>query len=1160
MPEITNPTVPTEAAPGSLQGQRPRFVLLNPQQPQQQAPAPAPAQPAAAEQPSQRGLLADIAVSVAGGARDAVQETLDFTHEVGGWLDRQLPLGTFGGGEYPEENPINLYGATESQTTIGSVSRGLTQAIVGFVGAGKFLKAAGWASKAAPVARAFTAGAIGDAVSLDPYEDRLSNLIQQHEWLANPVSEFLATDEDDSVAEGRFKNALEGMILGGAMEATFRLARFIKGHRAARAVGGEKAASEFAEQNLDQLDEAVEAAAKENGIQLDLFQPAAKQADDVAEQVTEEAGTVARANMQAAGVGAKRPKPVVVDDEAVRASMGAVKAGLVDEEAFLDNLAPKLFNFDYMDSSDAVKDVLQHTARVIEDDVLKVTGGVHSLDKIARDGTRFLADSLDLGLEETTAIFAHKAQGMAQLASRVVAGKRLMQSLARDIDDLSKQVSRLPEALDEATRAANAKVEAKFVQRIQQLGDLQVNLKAIQTGAARATAAGRIHTFDSVAGEAINASDLLDQLAAVGGPVKVREMARKMAAAAGEPREVARIARGTAWGSRMDVFNEYWINSILSGPKTHAINVMSNAVQTASIPTEKLIGGIGYGIRTGDYTMVREAGRHYVGIFQYLNDAWKMAGKAFKLEENILDPRHAVYDAPKRVISGQSMGIKGDTALSHGMDYLGKVLRLPSRFLLAEDEFFKQLNYRASIYSKAYVRGADQGLKGKQLAQYIEDQVDRAFLATGEGSDAWAKRLAEEATFTRDLEQGYGKDLQALAAKHPGMRVVLPFIRTPTNILRSVWQRTPGVNRLQFQFKADLLSGNPERVAIAKGRQALGAMMWTTATMWALSGRITGAGPADINERQRLMETGWQPYSLKVGDKYINMGRLDPFAMIFGLAADFVEVAGSVREDEVEELAMGMTSALAHNLANKSYLQGAARFFLALTQPDRYLEKWVQGLAGSVVPFSGALQQVAPVLGAGDPHMREIQSVMDAMKSKIPGLSKTLPPRRSWVTGQPVSYPDAILYPDRISPFPITEQSDNLVVNEIARLGHGFAPPERNIGNVELTPKQYDRLMELHGTMKVGRYNLMERLEATITKPSYDIERKSVPDAPDEFTSHRLRIVKRVIESYRQAAKNQLIKEDRELRAAIEQDRRAAADTLRGRPPAGVRTLLNLAQ
>lgn len=1144
-----NPSVPTE---GSAPGPAQRAPSPTPQVTAQPATPDAPL--AQSEQPSQRGLIQDIVVSIAGGARDAVQETLDFTHEAGAWLEERFPLGSLSGGNYPEENPLVIPGSTTSQTMAGDVSRSLTQALVGFIGAGKFLKGAQilqGTGKATTVARAFTAGAAGDAVVFDPYESRLSNLIQASPTLSNPLTEYLASEEDDSAAEGRLKNALEGVILGGAFEGIFRVAKLVKATRKVAAEQGPEAAAKYAAENLDEVDEAIEAAAKESGIQLDLFDPAPRSADAIDEAVGEGAGKVAAANAKAAGAGAKRPRAPVVDDEAVRASMGAVKAGLVDEEAFLDNLSPKLFNFDYMDGPEGVKDAIRHTARVIEADVLKGTKGVQSFEKIAQDGTRFLADALDLGIDETMAIFARKADGMGQLASRVVAGKRMMQSLARDIDDLSRQVIADPE---------NVEIAGKFAQRVQQLGDLQVSLKTIQTGAARATAAGRIRTFDSVSGERLAAADILDQLNAVGGTKKAAEVARKMLAAGGNPKALSRLARGTRWGRWMDIHNEYWINSILSGPKTHMVNMISNAVQTASLPTEKLIGGIAHGARSGDWTIAREAGRHYIGIAAALRDSWEMAGQAFRAEENILDPRFTVYDAPPKAISGKGLGLKDGTIFSTGADYLGKVLRLPSRFLLAEDEFFKQINYRATLHSKAWVRGTDLGLKGPDLAKYIDDQIDRAFLSTGEGTDAWAKRLAEEATFTRDLEYGLGKTLQRAAAAHPGMRVVMPFIRTPTNILRSVWQRTPGVNRLQRQFMEDLRSADPERVAIAKGRQALGAMMWTSATMWALDGRITGAGPSNINERQRLLETGWQPYSLKVGDKYVNLGRLDPFAMIFGLAADFVEVGGNIGESELDEVAIGMSVALAHNLANKSYLQGLTNAMNALSQPDRFMERWVQGHAGSLVPFSGGLQQFASATPANDPHMREVRSVLDAMRSKIPGLSKDLPPRRSWVTGEPIAYQDNVLYPDKISPFPVSDQSQSAVINEIARLQHGFAPPERNIGNVELTPKQYDRLMELHGKVKVGRYNLMERLHVTIHKPSYDLERATVPDAPDEYTSHRLRIVKRVIEGYRQAAKNQLLREDADLRQAVELDRRAAADTLRGNPPAALRSLFNLTQ
>ncbi len=43
---------------------------------------------------------------------------------------------------------------------------------------------------------------------------------------------------------------------------------------------------------------------------------------------------------------------------------------------------------------------------------------------------------------------------------------------------------------------------------------------------------------------------------------------------------------------------------------------------------------------------------------------------------------------------------------------------------------------------------------------------------------------------------------------------------------------------------------------------------------------ITGGGPLDENQKKALMATGWQPYSFKVGDKYISYQRLDPLGMM----------------------------------------------------------------------------------------------------------------------------------------------------------------------------------------------------------------------------------------------------------------------------------------
>ena len=71
----------------------------------------------------------------------------------------------------------------------------------------------------------------------------------------------------------------------------------------------------------------------------------------------------------------------------------------------------------------------------------------------------------------------------------------------------------------------------------------------------------------------------------------------------------------------------------------------------------------------------------------------------------------------------------------------------------------------------------------------------------------------------------------------------------------------------------------------------MGALMYTTMGGLAASGVVTGGGARDPQQRALDIATGWRPYSIKIGDKYISYQRLDPFSTVLGLAADTVEFA-----------------------------------------------------------------------------------------------------------------------------------------------------------------------------------------------------------------------------------------------------------------------------
>ena len=177
------------------------------------------------------------------------------------------------------------FGLGHSKTLAGGLVQGISQFMVGFVPglgaaswagrglglagvglkAGKIgkavhaAKAAGQAKKATAIqwgasfGRSVAAGAVADFAVFDAQEARLSNLLQQFPALQNPVSEFLAADEDDTEVEGRLKNLLEGGILGGMMEP------FVMGLRALRT-------ARKARQGGMTPDEAAEVAMEKSGL------------------------------------------------------------------------------------------------------------------------------------------------------------------------------------------------------------------------------------------------------------------------------------------------------------------------------------------------------------------------------------------------------------------------------------------------------------------------------------------------------------------------------------------------------------------------------------------------------------------------------------------------------------------------------------------------------------------------------------------------------------------------------------------------------------------------------------------------------------------------------------------------------------------------------
>ena len=1049
-------------------------------------------------------------------------------------IDQEVLDAAFGKREFDEIVPQ----VPENESVVGGVGRGITQFVAGYGFIGKATSALKGSTKAAQTLVAMGKGALTDFVTFDAHEDRMSDFLRDNVGLTDPITEFLQAEDDDSILEGKLKNTLEGLGLGIATEGLFSLVKAFKRAKAIELKEGPEAAADA--MNADLVE------AEQLGLFDELSDPNLRvdQADvRVAGKKTEakpraegepleSAGEVTKHNVDKNSIAPENPRFAdgsTVNGESLTKHLeyeyGLRSGGSIPDPDRLPS--EDIFNMDKLMTSVDAQDLINEAAAM---DTKGVIPANTTLAEMKERSLQALSDSTGVGVIEIERNIAALAKDASKVPETVLAAQTLM-------SDLAAKAVRLAEKI--AAGGGDAATRAQLVRTNARLAEVSANVKAVKKGSAQTTVSGRVEHKNWLTDEALDDADIMSQMMKNIEDVDTDELAKLILlnrSAKGGTRGLVQISEGSKGGFK--AFMEFYINSILSGPKTHVINVLSNGATMVALPAEKILGGA----LSRDREMVLEGFRQYQGMRFALRDSVKMMGMAFRQGRNLLDPEAALLEAngvDYRAIRSDSK----NPAIRNLINGVGTVVRFPSRMLTTSDEFFKQMNYRSSVYSQVSgeaARMVDAGkLKQADMGKWIADRVEASVNKDGSARSQRNIDFAREATYTNELRKGsVSRDIQNFTNKHPAMKLILPFVRTPTNILRAGIQRTPGLHRLSQGMKADLASGDPRLVAQARGKLVTGSTMWAGAAALAFEGTLTGTGPADPVARQNLMETGWRPYSFKVGDRYVSYQRMDPFAMFFGIAADIAAMSGGVSDAKMNEIATTAVIGLVNNIGSKTYLTGIIDIVEAASQPERYLESTLQRYASSMVPMSAAMREIRKM---DDPMMREVRSVVDAVQNTIPGMSDKLPAKRSWVTGKPIVYPVG-WGADMMSPVgeafasmnPILQGHDlnDTVLDEIAARPGGFTAPTRTQRGVELTSAQYSRLLELHGTVKnpsTGQ-TMYDALRSTIESAGY----QALPsDITDRAVDPRSKLLSKLTSGYREVALKMLMKEDEELRLKI---------------------------
>ena len=365
------------------------------------------------------------------------------------------------------------------------------------------------------------------------------------------------------------------------------------------------------------------------------------------------------------------------------------------------------------------------------------------------------------------------------------------------------------------------------------------------------------------------------------------DFASKLAAAHGDPFVLQKFVKESFASKLLKISNEQFINGILSNPATHARNTIGTMINVIKGPADLLAGSIS---REGlDPILFRRAMDEFGMFKQAQSDALKLAGQAFKDERNILDKSRMIVDSGNDPTQRFAIATQGGTYDGDGLQKVksgemsmaqyikkglvpdlynafGTAIRSPTRALLAEDEYNKQLSFRMFLKGSLVEDGLRRGLDGKALDDYVDtsfelgtswiakkgEELDLALKGISEsksfiGSDGEAVAIGEDLflkirdaldyaadrTFTTRIDNKFVN-----AFKHPGWKPLIPFINTPLNLQQTLLKNTPMATKLTNNpllkgmldtHRKQLQSADPSVAARARGVTRVGGGIWATA-------------------------------------------------------------------------------------------------------------------------------------------------------------------------------------------------------------------------------------------------------------------------------------------------------------------------------------------
>ena len=457
---------------------------------------------------------------------------------------------------------------------------------------------------------------------------------------------------------------------------------------------------------------------------------------------------------------------------------------------------------------------------------------------------------------------------------------------------------------------------------------------------------------------------------------------------------------------------EFWKNNQLSGITTHAVNFASVAghlaYEKAMVrPLAAGIGAIRKGVVGGEQPIqgdeiVAPYYSAYVGLRGFVGLGWdnlKSGHSAFNAVDKVEDS-----GALKNFIDSLPMS---DTSKKVA-DYASSA---SFKLLTATDEAWRAVGFTQEMYGLASRQASKEGLRGDLHVARMNEILDDPPFAMYDQALTSAKQM----TFTDLEDRGWiaatSKALRVMVGEIPPLQFIIPYINTPSNLLRVGMEMSP-LAPVSKRLREDIAAGGVKAdIAMAKMTMGMGmgVMFWQAVE----SGVLSGSGPDDFAAQELLKADGWQPWAIQGENQVWTMERMDPFTK----GAKFTESLGfflgemdkakyaATDEDKEDAFARGILY-LVSGVMEDQWMEQASSFIKVLEGQETF-DKYIARTGAGFVPYHALASSINKFGQQGRPQLTQdsIESSIlgmmeDQIKGNFPDLGQPnqhfVRPKRNW--------------------------------------------------------------------------------------------------------------------------------------------------------------------